>query len=73
PMDFGTRDADTARAMAIAHTASPHFASRRHGDVVPMYSDAVRCTLDARRNGRRCATYPQIVLASLWISCASLR
>jgi len=40
-MDFGTRDADAARGMAIAHTASPHFASRRHDDVVPMH---VRCS-----------------------------
>ncbi|WP_162631711.1 hypothetical protein [Burkholderia sp. JP2-270] len=26
------RDADEARAMTFARTASPHFASRRHGD-----------------------------------------
>lgn len=31
-MDFGTRDADEALAMAVAYTASPHFASRRHDD-----------------------------------------
>ncbi|GAU03582.1 hypothetical protein BSLA_02r0597 [Burkholderia stabilis] len=29
-MDFGTRDADEARATTFARAASPHFASRRH-------------------------------------------
>ncbi|WP_175821921.1 MULTISPECIES: hypothetical protein [unclassified Burkholderia] len=55
--------------MAIAHTASPHFASRRHDEVRrPML-----VVTTAGLPGRRRATYPQILLASVWISCASLR
>jgi len=53
---------------AIVHTASPHFASRRHDDVPPK-----RVVTTARMPDLRCATYPQIVLASLWISCARPR